>query len=515
MGIAPVTRYHNRAKLYSTVIWYRRRLAGRRERRLTLLPASRRRYQYKALRIQMVDPSSLLPALKQYFGFDSFRPLQREIITDVLGGKDVFALLPTGGGKSLCYQLPAVLLPGITVVVSPLISLMKDQVQALEASGVPATFLNSSIDAEESRKRFHGLHQGDYRLLYVAPERLTLPNFLTALKTWNPGLIAIDESHCISEWGHDFRPEYRKLSDLRNSFPNVPVIALTATATPRVRSDIVAHLRLQDPKIYTASFNRHNLSYSVFPKEDPVNQILDFLKLHPGKSGIIYCQSRKTTERLAARLIQQGHQAVPYHAGLSSEERSRHQDLFQEDEVQIVCATIAFGMGINKPDVRFVIHYDLPKNIEGYYQETGRSGRDGAASECLLLFSPADVIKHLHFIEEKQDQQDRRIAKDQLEQMIHYAETSSCRRKTLLNYFGEQFPSENCGNCDNCKSPPRFYDGTLAAQKFLSCIYRIRAKSGFSVGIKHVIDVLRGADNEKIRRWNHQELSTYGIGKEY
>ncbi|MGH9857077.1 MAG: RecQ family ATP-dependent DNA helicase, partial [Acidobacteriota bacterium] len=374
-------------------------------------------------------------------------------MSDLLGGRDVFALLPTGGGKSLCYQLPALLLPGLTIVVSPLISLMKDQVQGLEACGVSATFLNSSIDAEETRKRFRGLHQGDYRLLYLSPERLMLPGFLATIKNWNPGLIAIDESHCISEWGHDFRPEYRKLAELRPAFPEVPVIALTATATPRVRQDIVDHLRLKNPAIYTASFNRPNLSYSVLPKDHADDQVHDFLKLHEGESGIIYCQSRNRTESLAAHLTEEGFRAVPYHAGLTSQERSHHQDLFLEDEVQIVCATIAFGMGINKPDVRFVIHYDLPKNIEGYYQETGRAGRDGAESICMLLFSPGDAAKLTRFIDEKPDERERRIAKEQLRQIIHYAESSDCRRKTLLNYFGESFPLENCGSCDNCLSP--------------------------------------------------------------
>lgn len=461
------------------------------------------------------DTHSLLSALKQHFGFTSFRPLQEVIITDALAGRDVFTLLPTGGGKSLCYQLPALMQPGLTVVVSPLIALMKDQVQALETCGVPATFLNSSLDGDESRARLRGLHQGQYRLLYVAPERLMLSGFLSDLKRWNVGLVAIDESHCISEWGHDFRPEYRKLSGLRDHFPEVPIMALTATATPRVRTDILHHLRLKEPKIYVASFNRPNLTYRVFPKDDPDEQVLKFLRKRKGESGIIYCQSRKTTESVAEWLKIQNVKAAPYHAGLSAQERSRNQDLFLRDEVRVICATIAFGMGINKSNVRFVIHYDLPKNIEGYYQETGRAGRDGLMSECVLLFSAGDAIKQSRFIDEKPDPQERQIAKEQLQQMILYAESAGCRRKGLLHYFGEAYEHENCGTCDNCFSPRATYDGTIAAQKFLSCVYRIRQKSGFGVGMKHVIEVLSGAETEKIKRWRHDELSTYGIGKEH
>lgn len=434
---------------------------------------------------------------------------------DVLAGLDVFALLPTGGGKSLCYQLPALMRPGLTLVVSPLIALMKDQVNALEVGGIPATFLNSSLDAEESRVRLNRLHKGQYRLLYVAPERLMLSGFLETLKTWNVTLIAIDEAHCISEWGHDFRPEYRKLVELRSHFPKVPVLALTATATKRVRTDIIRQLQFEKPAVYEASFNRPNLSYSVLPKEDPDSQVIQFLKKRKGESGIIYCQSRRGTEAIAEELCHHKIKAAPYHAGLSSEDRSRNQELFLRDEIQVMCATIAFGMGVNKPNVRFVIHYDLAKNIEGYYQETGRAGRDGLPSECLLLFSAGDAVKQFRFIEQKNDPHERQIAKAQLEQMIHYSESATCRRKTLLHYFGETYPDPNCGTCDNCLSPRSSYDGTVVAQKFLSCVYRIIQKSGFSVGMNHVVEVLTGADTEKVRRWGHQELSTYGIGKEH
>ena len=457
----------------------------------------------------------LLPLLKQYFGFGSFRPLQEEIIRDALAGRDVFALLPTGGGKSLCFQLPALLRDGLTVVVSPLIALMKDQVDALQAAGVPATFLNSSLAAGESRSRLRGLHQHEYRLLYAAPERLMLPGFLSDLQRWNVNLLAIDEAHCISEWGHDFRPEYRQLAELRTIFPSVPMMALTATATGRVREDIVTQLKLRDPALYVASFNRPNLTYRVFAKNKPYAQLVEFLRGRPRESGIVYCQARKTAENLATRLTEDGVNARPYHAGLTPGERTRHQELFLRDEARVICATIAFGMGINKPKVRFVIHYDLPKNIEGYYQETGRAGRDGLPSECLVLFSPGDVVKQTSFIDEKTDPREQQIARQQLQQMVHYAECSGCRRGVLLGYFGEESAEDNCGACDNCLSPRETFDGTLPAQKFLSCVYRVREKARFGVGLNHIIEVLTGADTDKIRRWGHQELSTYGIGAEH
>ncbi|MEO7297861.1 MAG: DNA helicase RecQ [Verrucomicrobiota bacterium] len=469
----------------------------------------------------------LLPLLKQYFGFTSFRPLQEEIIRDALAGKDVFALLPTGGGKSLCFQLPALAREGLTVVVSPLIALMKDQVDAMQASGVAATFLNSSLAAGESRGRLRGLHNGEFRLLYVAPERLMLSGFLEDLKRWNVKLIAVDEAHCISEWGHDFRPEYRQIAGLRDHFPGVPLMALTATATERVREDIIKHLRLNHSATYVASFNRPNLTYRVLGKNKPYEQTLAFVRERPQESGIVYCQSRKAAEMVADRLTADGVKAKPYHAGLEQSDRAKNQELFLRDEVNVICATIAFGMGINKSNVRFVIHYDLPKNIEGYYQETGRAGRDGLPSECVLLFSAGDVVKQMQFIDEK-NAQEQKIAREQLQQMVHYAECAVCRRAELLRYFGETFgvpsldgsePPEggtpNCGGCDNCLSPRSTFDGTLAAQKFLSCVYRIREKSGFGVGMNHVIEVLTGADTEKLRKWNHEKLSTYGIGKEH
>ncbi len=457
---------------------------------------------------------SWLEMLKRYFGFTSFRPLQAEIIGDTLAGKDVFALLPTGGGKSLCFQLPALIRPGLTVVVSPLIALMKDQVDAMQAAGVAATYLNSTLSADESRTRLRGLHQQQYRLLYVAPERLMLSGSLDDLQRWNVSMIAVDEAHCISEWGHDFRPEYRQLAELRGHFPNVPMMALTATATERVRSDVINLLQLREPSCYVASFNRPNLSYRVVPRAKPTDQVLKFLRDRRRDSGIIYCHSRKGTETLSQFLAEHGVPARPYHAGLSPKERNDNQDLFLRDEVRVICATIAFGMGINKPNVRFVIHYDLPKNIEGYYQETGRAGRDGLPSECVLLFSAGDVVKQQRFIEEKSPEEQVH-ARQQLQQIVHYAESGQCRRVELLRYFGETFAADNCNGCDNCLTPRATFDGTVAAQKFLSCVYRIQQRSHFDTGLNHVVEVLTGADTDKIRNWGHDQLTTYGIGREH
>ena len=456
----------------------------------------------------------LLRTLKQTFGYNEFRPLQREIIEATLAGRDVFALLPTGGGKSLCFQLPALHRSGLTVVVSPLIALMKDQVDQLQAAGVAATFLNSTLGAAESKTRLRGLHNGEYRLLYAAPERLMLDNWKENLRAWNVSALAIDEAHCISEWGHDFRPEYRQIAQLRALLPDIPVMALTATATERVRDDIVKHLALRDAGVYVASFNRPNLSYRVTPKDQPIKQITEFVSKRPEESGIVYCATRATVERVAESLAARGYAAKPYHAGLDAAQRSENQELFLRDETRIICATIAFGMGINKPNVRWVIHHDLPKNIEGYYQETGRAGRDGLPSDCLLLFSAGDAAKQTHFIDEMSDAKEQQTARTQLRQMMHYAECASCRRRELLTYFGEDFPGDNCESCDNCLEPRETYNGTTLAQKFLSCVFRIRQASRFGVGMNHVIEVLTGADTEKIRRWNHHTLTTYGIGKE-
>ena len=460
------------------------------------------------------SPANLAAILKRTFGYTTFRPLQREIIEATLAGRDVFALLPTGGGKSLCFQLPALARPGLTVVVSPLIALMKDQVDQLQASGVAATFLNSSLNAEESRARLAGLHRGQFKLLYAAPERLMLEGWVENLKAWNVTCIAIDEAHCVSEWGHDFRPEYRQLAQLRTALPRVPVMALTATATERVRADIITHLQLRDPQLFVASFNRPNLTYRVIPKDQPTKQIIDFIRKREHESGIVYCASRAAAERVAEALAGRGWPARAYHAGLDAAERSRNQEQFLRDDTRIICATIAFGMGINKPNVRWVIHHDLPKNIEGYYQETGRAGRDGLPGDCLLLFSAGDIAKQTHFLDEITNEHEQAVARAQLRQIMHYAESGGCRRAELLGYFGETFPLDNCGACDNCLEPRDTYDGTIVAQKLLSCVCRIKQNSRFTVGLNHIVEVLTGADTDKIRRWGHERLTTYGIGKE-
>ena len=462
-----------------------------------------------------VTSEQLHHVLKDVFGYGSFRPLQESIIRDSLDGRDVFALLPTGGGKSLCYQLPALVRPGLTVVISPLIALMKDQVDALQANGVAATFLNSTLSETERRTRWRGLHTGAYKLLYLAPERLILGTMPEELARWGVACVAVDEAHCISEWGHDFRPEYRQIGALRERFAQVPFLALTATATERVRSDILGQLHLRDPATYVASFNRPNLVYRVLPKSQPSQQVIGFLKDRKGEAGIIYCASRAGADALAARLVDAGIPAAAYHAGLEKADREKAQDRFLRDEVRVVCATIAFGMGINKPNVRFVLHHDLPKNLEGYYQETGRAGRDGLPGECLLLFSAGDVAKQQGFIEEKTDAREQQLAREQLRQMVHYAESSQCRRAALLGYFGETFGADNCGACDNCLSPRSSYDGTLAAQKLLSCVYRVRQKSGFDFGLNHIVTVLTGGDVEQVKRYAHDQISTFGIGAEH
>jgi ATP-dependent DNA helicase RecQ len=458
---------------------------------------------------------SLPAVLKRYFGFSAFRPLQEDIIRDALAGRDVVALLPTGGGKSLCFQLPAVVRPGLTVVVSPLIALMKDQVDALEVAGVPATFLNSSLDADDARGRLSGLREGRYRLLYVAPERLMTPGFLAVLRGLDVRAVAVDEAHCISAWGHDFRPEYRRLADLREILPGVPFMALSATATERVREDIAVSLRLRDPRCYVASFNRPNLLYRVEAKVSAHAQILALIRRRKDECGIVYAQSRKACERLAEHLSASGASAAAYHAGMDARDRAHTQERFARDEVRIICATVAFGMGIDKPNVRFVVHHDLPKDIESYYQETGRAGRDGLPSECLLLFNPGDAAKQARFIDEKPDPAERVHARKKLTDVVHFAESGDCRRTALLAYFGEAREGGPCEGCDNCLTPRERYDGTVSAQKLLSCVLRIRQKSDLSVGLAHVAAVLWGADTEKIRRLAHTELSTYGIGKEH
>ncbi len=456
----------------------------------------------------------LAQLLKDNFGFDSFRPLQEEIVTASLAGRDVVAILPTGAGKSLCYQLPALAREGLTLVVSPLIALMKDQVDSLVASGVAATFLNSSLGRADVEKRYAGLNCGDYKLLYVAPERVMAGGFIEDLRRWNVSAVAVDEAHCISEWGHDFRPEYRQMAALRQQLPGIPFLALTATATEQVRGDIISQLHLSRPEVFIASFNRPNLNYTVIPKKKPVRQVYEFIHERPNEAGIVYVQARKTAEAMAAALMAEGVPAVAYHAGLDQQTRADNQDAFLRDEARVVCATVAFGMGIDKPNVRFVIHADLPKNIEGYYQETGRAGRDGLPSDCVLLFSRGDIFKNLKFLDEMTDRQAAEIARRQMGQMVDFADGTICRRSALLAYFGELFTEENCGSCDICLEPRESWDATVPAQKLLSCLVRIHQKSRFDLGLKHTVEVLTGGNTEKIRKWGHNGLSTYGIGKE-
>jgi len=448
--------------------------------------------------------------LKSTFGYDTFKPLQREIIANVQARRDTLVIMPTGGGKSLTYQVPALMFGGLTVVVSPLIALMKDQVEQLHALGVSAVFLNSSLSPEEYQENMDAVKSGRAKLLYVAPETLLTPRIYSLLSSLKLDLLAIDEAHCISEWGHDFRPEYRQLVDVRRKFPSAVCMALTATATPRVRADIMSSLGFTQANEFLASFNRENLFIEVLPKRDPIAQTLKFLENFKEQSGIIYCFSRKQVDDLAATLARYKYSVRPYHAGLEDVDRRRNQEAFIRDDVQIIVATIAFGMGINKPNVRFVIHFDLPKSIENYYQEIGRAGRDGLPAHCLLLYSYGDASKIRYFIDQKEDPE-RSASYQHLDAMTRYAEGSSCRRKPLLSYFGDTYAQDNCGNCDNCGAEESdLADITIPAQKFLSCVKR----SGERFGAAHVVDILLGSENEKVQKYNHHELSTYGIGKE-
>jgi ATP-dependent DNA helicase RecQ len=463
--------------------------------------------------IAMSEFSHLEKALKYYFGYDKFRPGQQEIIENALSNRDLLIVMPTGGGKSLCFQLPAILKKGVTVVVSPLIALMQDQVEALQKNGIAATFLNSSLNFYQMRSREQYTLAGKVKLLYVAPERLLSEKFLPFLDLVHHQVgisaVVIDEAHCVSEWGHDFRPEYRQLILLRKRYPGVPVWAFTATATARVRIDIIQQLGLKEPSIHIASFNRQNLYYEVQVKQK--NAYIQLLKLirETEGSGIVYCLTRKRVDEITLKLQHDRVSALPYHAGLTDEERSQNQTRFLRDDARVMVATIAFGMGINKPDVRFVIHFDIPRNIESYYQESGRAGRDGEASRCTLFYSYGDVKTIEYLINQKSDPQEQLIAKHQLRQMIDYAEATDCRRKIQIGYFGEYFPG-NCGNCDNCLYPKPVQDFTVEAMKFLSCVARCQQK----FGMNHIIDVLRGAKTEKITQYKHDQLSTYGIGKD-
>src|SRR6266568_2629829 len=408
--------------------------------------------------------------LEKYFGYNTFRPLQKEIISDIVRGNDVFVLMPTGAGKSICYQVPALVFDGLTIVVSPLISLMKDQVDGMRQNGIACTYLNSSLSRKEQDEIFDQLQANTIRLLYIAPERLMQQAFLEFLQKIPISFIAIDEAHCISEWGHDFRPEYKDLKFLREVFQNIPIAALTATATERVREEIIGNLQLQKVKTYTASFNRPNLHYTVLPKKGVSEQILDYIKKHPGESGIIYCQSREKVAKTTEMLTKNSVKALPYHAGLDGGTRQKNQEAFIKENVDVIVATIAFGMGIDKPNVRFVIHADLPSNLERYYQETGRAGRDGLQSECILFYSYADKSA-IEFFIRKKSIVEQEIAKKLLKKMVQFAETKTCRRKVLLSYFGESFAIDNCKTCDNCASPPEKFDATIITQKIFSLFF--------------------------------------------
>jgi ATP-dependent DNA helicase RecQ len=453
---------------------------------------------------------SVLDTLQSVFGLDAFRPGQKDIIEHLIAGGDAFVLMPTGGGKSLCYQLPALQRAGVGIVISPLISLMKDQVDALNANGVRAAMFNSSLPPAEARAVMSRLHEGRLDLLYVAPERIMRPDFLESLAPIEVALVAIDEAHCVSQWGHDFRPEYAALGDLRSRFPDVPFIALTATADPQTRDDIVRVLGLEGARQFAASFDRPNIRYTVLEKEQPRRQLLRFLEKRQSESGIVYALSRKRVEEIADFLAAEGYAAAAYHAGMPAAVRSSVQDRFIRDDRGIVVATVAFGMGIDKPNVRFVIHYDLPRHLEAYYQETGRAGRDGLPAEALLLFGTQDVAAARYQIEQGGNEVQRRVEAHKLNSMVGFAESLTCRRRVLLGYLGE-VPASDCGNCDVCLDPPCRFEATEAARKVLSCVYRV----GQSFGMRHVVDVLRGADNERIRKFNHQRLSTWGIGPEF
>ena len=452
-------------------------------------------------------PAGIEGTLRRVFGYHSFRPRQQEIIEDLIGGHDAFVLMPTGGGKSLCYQVPALHRQGTAVVVSPLISLMKDQVDALTVNGVAAAYYNSSLQAAEARRVLARLHAGELELLYVAPETLMREEFLARLESVPLALFAVDEAHCVSQWGHDFRPEYVQLAALKPRFPGVPMIALTATADAQTREDIVKVLGLGAARRHLTGFDRPNIRYTVREKHQPFEQLIRFLAAHDGEAGIVYALSRRRVEELAHRLEARGVAAGAYHAGLAAAERARVQEAFLHDELQVVVATVAFGMGIDKPNVRYVVHHDMPKNIEGYYQETGRAGRDGLPAEALLLFGTQDVVTSRALIEKSGSDMQRRVELHKLNAMTGFAESLSCRRQVLLGYFGERLGTD-CGNCDVCLDPPERYDATVDAQKLLSCVFRLR--QGY--GMRYVIDVLRGSDSGRIRAAGHRNLSTWGIG---
>src|SRR6202171_4094576 len=458
----------------------------------------------------MAEASRLLNTV---FGHPAFRGAQQEIVSHVAGGGDALVLMPTGGGKSLCYQLPALLREGTALVVSPLIALMQDQVAALKQLGVRAAFLNSTLDAQEAYATERALRQGELDLLYVAPERLVMPRMLEVLAQCKLALFAIDEAHCVSQWGHDFRPEYLQLSLLHERFPGVPRIALTATADPQTRAEITRRLMLEDARVFISSFDRPNIRYAIVDKQEARSQLLRFIEdEHAGEGGIVYCLSRKKVDETAAWLAGCGVRALPYHAGMDAADRAAHQARFQREDGVVMVATIAFGMGIDKPDVRFVAHLDLPKSIEGYYQETGRAGRDGLPADAWMAYGLGDVVQLRRMIEQSEGSEEfRRISFAKLAALLGLCETAGCRRVRLLDYFGEYLlgkPGEPCGNCDTCLEPPQTWDATEAARKALSCIFR----TGQRFGSRHLIDVLRGQATDRVAQWRHQDLSVFGVG---